>query len=296
MTDTTSSKGWEAEGKSPAEIESDIERTRERMSEEIDAIGEKFSPGHIKQRAREAVTDAKEAVVEKVQEASGEVGRKAKQMGSGLVDLVRENPLPAAAAGISLYWLFSRRKGSDGYSRSYGRTRGSIGRYDYGARSISGRGSYESGSEEESGSGKLGSAKEKVQEWTSEAGDKMQEWKSEASDKAHELGRQARRATSKLEDFFEQSPLITAAGVVVLGAVIGASIPSTEKENELMGGVRDDLVDRVEEVAGQARETLKEKMSEPGGQGQRSTQPGTPAYTAPTQQAGGMGSQPVRTE
>ena len=268
--------------KSPEEIESDIERTRERMTEDIDAIGEKFSPEHLKQRAREAVTDAKEAVVEKVQEATGEVGRKAKEMGSGLVDLIRENPLPAAVAGVSLYWLFSRRN-STRFSSSQGRTRGSIGRYSYRTRGIGGgRGGASEWSSDEEGeglSGKMESAKEKMQEWTSEAGEKV-----------HELGQQARRATNRLEDFFEDSPLIAAAGVTVLGAIIGASIPVTEKENELMGPARDDLVHKVSEAAGQAKDTIQEKLSE-AGQGQSRGQGQSSGQRSGGQDAGRFGSQ-----
>ena len=285
-------EGWEAEGKSPAQIESDIEKTRERMTEDIDAIGEKLSPEHLKQRAREAVTDAKEAVVEKVQEATGEVGRKARQMGSGLMDLVRENPLPAAVAGVSLYWLFSRRKNT---GKQQLRSSGSIGRYPYGSKSYGGWDENEA----EGFSGKMEGAKEKVQEWTSEAGEKV-----------HELGSQARRAGNKLEDFFDNSPLISAAGIMVLGAAIGASIPVTEKENELMGTVRDDLVDKVSEVASQAKDTIQDKMSESGqsqsrGQGQtsgprfggqdagRST---SQTQRPQGQQMSGTGSQPGGTE
>jgi ElaB/YqjD/DUF883 family membrane-anchored ribosome-binding protein len=271
--------------KSPEEIESDIERTRERMTEDIDAIGEKFSPEHIKQRAREAVTDAKEAVVEKVQEATGEVGRKAKEMGSGLMDLIRENPLPAAVAGVSLYWLFSRRS-SNRFSSSQGRTRGSIGRYSYGIGGGRG-GASEWSSDEETGeglSGKMESAKEKMQEWTSEAGEKV-----------HELGQQARRATNKLEDFFEDSPLIAAAGVTVLGAIIGASIPVTEKENELMGAARDDLVHKVSEAAGQAKDTIQEKLSE-AGQGQNRGQGQSSGQRSGGPDAGRFSSQSQRSE
>jgi len=280
------------------------------MSEDIGAIGEKLSPEHIKQRAREAVTDAKEAVVEKVQEATGEVGRKAKEMGTGLMDLIRDNPLPAAVAGVSLYWLFSRRGTSNRYSSSQGRTRGSIGRYSYGSRGMSGRGGdgeWSYGEEGREGlSGKMENAKEKMQEWTSGAGEKMQEWTSEAGEKMQELGQQARRATNKLEDLFEDSPLIAAAGVTVLGAIIGASIPVTEKENELMGTVRDDLVDKVSEVAGQAKDTIQNKLSEATqgqGRGQSSGQPGSGQQSGQSggqrsggQDAGRSGSQGQRSE
>src|SRR5687768_9150485 len=92
-SDLPGSGEWNSEGRSPSEIERDIEQTRKRMTEDIDAIGEKFSPEHLKQRAKEAVRSAQEAVVEKVEEVTGDVGRKTKEMSSGLVEVVRENPI-----------------------------------------------------------------------------------------------------------------------------------------------------------------------------------------------------------
>ena len=43
--------------RSPAEIELEIERTRERMSSNLDELGERLRPAYLKRRAKDAVAD-----------------------------------------------------------------------------------------------------------------------------------------------------------------------------------------------------------------------------------------------
>jgi len=94
-----------ADQRSPEEIEWEIERTRERMSSNIDALGDKLSRDHLKQQA-------KEAIAEKAHDVVSSVGDQARQTGSRLVDLITENPLPVAAAGLGAISLFTLRRGS----------------------------------------------------------------------------------------------------------------------------------------------------------------------------------------
>jgi hypothetical protein len=85
--------------RNPAEIESEIRRTRDRMGEEIEAIGEKLSPGRITQRAKQAVS------------------RKTRETGRGLWRTARENPVPTAlvALGVSML-LRTRNKHRDAWN------------------------------------------------------------------------------------------------------------------------------------------------------------------------------------
>jgi hypothetical protein len=89
-----------ADQRSPEEIEWEIERTRERMSSNIDALGDKLSRDHLKQQA-------KEAIAEKAHDVVSSVGDQARQTGSRLVDLITENPLPVAAAGLGALCFFT---------------------------------------------------------------------------------------------------------------------------------------------------------------------------------------------
>jgi hypothetical protein len=85
----------------------EIERTRADMSETVDAIQERLSPESLKEQAKDRV---KEATVGKAQDA-----------GSGIVDTIRANPLPAALTGIGLGWLImnaSKQSSAQGSSSS----------------------------------------------------------------------------------------------------------------------------------------------------------------------------------
>jgi hypothetical protein len=202
------------ESRRTAEIESDIERTRNRMGEGIDAIGEKLRPERLKQQAKQAVS------------------RKTREAGASLWRTAKENPVPTAIVALGLTLLMkarSKQHNGDGYAR---------------------QGMYE----EEGGEG----VKEKAQELAGRAGEKV-------SHVAHGAAEKAKNTGVTLKSFFEDNPVIAGAGVVVLGAAIGALLPGTEKENRIMGPARDELVREAKNVATQAQETVKEKLSEQGG-------------------------------
>jgi len=103
-----------SEARSPQEIEHEIERTRERMSSNIDALGDKLSRDHLKQQA-------KEAIAEKAHDVVSSVGDQARQTGSRLVDLIVENPLPVAAAGLGALCFFTLRRNRRNQARKRAR-------------------------------------------------------------------------------------------------------------------------------------------------------------------------------
>lgn len=78
------------------EIEREIERTRERMTRNIDALGNRLSPQNLKAQAKDAITE------------------KAQRTGSRIVELVRRNPLPFAAVGLGAIWLLARGRRGKG--------------------------------------------------------------------------------------------------------------------------------------------------------------------------------------
>jgi len=71
----------------PDDIESEIRRTRERMGDEVAAIGDRLRPARIKQRATEAV----------------------KRKGANLFRTAKENPVPTAIVALGLTLLFRAR-------------------------------------------------------------------------------------------------------------------------------------------------------------------------------------------
>ena len=83
------------DGPNPEVLEDEIERSRERISSDLDQLSERLKPRHIKERAQDALEDK---------------GRRAARR---LIEVIRSNPVPAAvgAAVTGLLLLVRARRG-----------------------------------------------------------------------------------------------------------------------------------------------------------------------------------------
>ncbi len=251
--------GAESRGdKSPEAIEREIGETRARMSQNIDELGDRLSPDNLKHEAKTAIKNV-------AQDAVSNVGEQARRTGSRLVDVIRENPLPVIAVGAGVTWLLTQRSNSDVSGNR-------MARYSYtGAERRQGD-SWQEGSGIK---GRVGGAVSGVKDSVSEAASGIKgragelandvgELKTRAQERAGELGGQARRQTQRvktnLEHAANENPLIVAIGATVVGLAIGLLLPGTERENEMMGPARDQLMDRAEKTA----ERVKDAAAEAG--------------------------------
>ena len=234
--------------RSPQEIEREIERTRERMSNNIDALGDKLSPDHLKQQA-------KEAIAEKAHDVVSNVGDQARQTGSRLVDFISENPLPVAAVGLGAIWLFTLRKGSRSdvsgdrmarFAYTGPERRGPDGRPSLGRRLAD----------------QVDSVRHTVGDAASQAGERAGELKERVQERAGELSRAARErgrdARGGLQAMMRDNPLAVAAAAAVIGLALGMLLPETEPERKMMGSTRDQLVDRVQSTASRVKDAAVE--------------------------------------
>jgi len=75
----------------------------------------------VRDAAREVTTDAKDAAwdatVGRAENAVSTVGETARGAGAIVIETIKQNPIPAALAGLSLYWLYRSRSGGQ---TSYG--------------------------------------------------------------------------------------------------------------------------------------------------------------------------------
>ena len=78
------------------------------------------------------------------------------------------------------------------------------------------------------------------------------------SDAATGIARSGRSASRAFADFGRQQPLIVAATGLVLGAIIGALLPSTQIEDELVGETSDAAKERLRAMAGEQYEKAKD--------------------------------------
>jgi ElaB/YqjD/DUF883 family membrane-anchored ribosome-binding protein len=106
----------------PDAIRADIQQTRERMSHTVENIGERLNPDRLKAQLKSTLDEKKAELKSNIHDAT--IG-KAEQMARvaydrveetrhGIIENIRENPVPAAMVGIGLGWLFlSGRRNED---------------------------------------------------------------------------------------------------------------------------------------------------------------------------------------
>lgn len=282
-------------------IRRDIEQTRAEMSETIDAIQRKLDPEVLKEKAKERFVEAKDHVKEEVREATvGKVqhmvqraGRDVREARTTVMDTIRENPIPAAMVAGGLAWLImggrkqvqERRGGGYDNRRAYATPRYIEDDYDvYGDYEFGAVGSGYEGARE----GRVDRVKGRVQDVAGAASAKAHEVTDKVTDKASELahrtrdeasdladrarreardlrfraGSEARRMERTFERTYRENPIGIGLAALAIGSIVGAALPRTRREDELLGRTRDKLMSRARDVAGEAVEKVKETADE----------------------------------
>lgn len=281
-------------------IRDDIAQTRAEMSRTVGAIEERLSPAHIKEQIadvkenlldqindakdnlkadlkneiREAKSAVRDATVGRVENMVSDVRDTVSETGTSIVDTIRENPVPAALVAVGLGWLLM----SGGSSRRVRRERRLVTGYDQDYRYA-----YE-----RNRSRGVRRALEKAEARVADVGQKAKEGASHLADEAgavvHDVGERAahlandaamtgrrvirdastsaRRYEASLESTMRDNPLVVGAIAVAVGAAIGLALPSTEKEDELLGEAKDRLLEGAKSVAGEALHQVEAKVDE----------------------------------
>jgi ElaB/YqjD/DUF883 family membrane-anchored ribosome-binding protein len=196
---------------------------------------------------------------------------------SGLAQTVRDNPIPAALTGagiVGLAWLIAGGRSQDsgtgtGQQSLPEATYGEPYRQEYPYGSPTGYDYGDSGSEQ----GRVGRSAEQARQRAGEMSGQARERMSQAGDRTREqAGRaqaqaqeQAQRAQGGFERALQENPLAVGIAAIGIGAAVGLAIPSTAKENELMGETRDKLANRaqrqVQEASQRAQRVAQEARS-----------------------------------
>jgi ElaB/YqjD/DUF883 family membrane-anchored ribosome-binding protein len=206
-----------------AEIRAEIEQTRAQMSDTIDTLQERLAPQTLVEQAKdtaaeaasEAVANAKDAVKEatigRAEQVVSNVTDTARETGSSFMDTIRENPLPAALAGIGLGWLWMKRRQPRGQTR-YARNDPST-TYDW---EYDRRGRYAPGGQSES-------PMDQARHTASEVAEQMRESAGQVASHTGELGSAAgeriQATGTSVWDTVRRNPLpsaMTAVGIAWL--------------------------------------------------------------------------------
>ena len=104
------------DGKSPDELERDIEETRERISQEMGELGYKLGPEGLRDSAGSALKDTQDTVVSVTEQLRKGVVESSDSIGGRVATFIKQNPVPATLFGIGLAWLLKQGQESGGHS------------------------------------------------------------------------------------------------------------------------------------------------------------------------------------
>lgn len=216
-----------ANGSSIQDIERGIDRDRSHFSETLSALEKKLSPGQL------------------VDQALHYAKRNGGDFSDNLVKSVANNPIPTILTGVGMAWMALNQNSSPSESHAPGRSNGA------------------------GWSEKMTQAKDKAKGYEGQfsdsahqAGDKAYDMANEARHSAQELGtrgkQQWQRTSQQAVHFFEENPLAIGAAAVAIGALIGAALPLTSREKELLGHKGEEMVHDVQATAESAKDTATE--------------------------------------
>ena len=231
------------------EIRAEISHTRDELAETVNAIQDRLRPSNIASEAADSVKSA-------VRHAAHEVGN------SDTVTYVRANPIPTMMVGIGLAgvaWLALAGRQDDGYRGRYGRdSRSWRSGPDYRsgyrdddrrfAETGGGAYPYETAGEYTPGLA-YGSSDATGGAWQRDA-TRDQSWNVRSQRPAYAASARSmtRSAQSGLRRTWDDNPLVIGAASLIVGAIVGLSVPETEQEHRLMGETRDAMVESVQET------------------------------------------------
>jgi Protein of unknown function (DUF3618) len=240
------------------QIQGDIERTRAAMGETLESIRHKLSPGELFEQALDYF------------KSSGP-----SQFTSNLGDTVKNNPLPVTLIGLGIGWLMmSGSRDTD--TPPTGDTASGIGqRVSAASSSVADRaGQMMQGARE-----RAGAARERIGEMTHGArehsgetrermGEAAQHARNRMGDAAGHLRYQVRSQSVRGRDTFnylrDEQPLILGVLGFALGAAIGAGLPATRREDELMGEIRDEYIHKAREMGEEQLDKAKQVVAAAG--------------------------------
>ena len=246
------------------ELQAEIADTREEMSETIEAIQDRLRPGNVVSQATETV---KENVRERVRGLTDNAGERANVM----MREVKHNAVPALMIGAGVAWMLmdrsrhqrsqqwdTRQRGWSPYTRSGRRTYGEYGR-DYETNYVAaGTGFDMDDDDAEYSDIDYRNTYGQRRGLTSDVSHRASHMMSDAKDRWQ---RTTRSTTNGLQRLMRDNPLLVGAAAVLVGAAVGAALPETERENEIMGETRDNMVNQAQEMAQNAASTVKEVAS-----------------------------------
>lgn len=209
------------------ELRANIVETRERLAAEVEEVGDRLTPGHAKEVAKEKILEAKDQAIETARDGAIRAGRT-------FADTVRDNPIPTAMVAVGAGWLLYETFGPKRKVERVARDAAS-----------SARGAVADTADV---------ARAKLERAGSVAGDKAALVRDRASELVDEGRYQAQRGWVRTQDAYDAQPLAFGAAALVAGIGLGMLMPSTRREDELLGERRQQVIDRTKHLGEEAKQ------------------------------------------
>jgi uncharacterized protein YjbJ (UPF0337 family) len=255
-----------AADKAPEQIQQEIEQTRSSMTSKLSALEQKLSPRQV---ASDLFDMARERIV-----GTGNGS-------TGMIDIIKQNPIPVALIGIGLGWLvFSGRSRQDSGrnyagSEAYGQDDRDQ-RRDYGGPAtgtfstsrLRGQAADAAGKARDYAGDVAGRARDYASSAYQQARDTAGSTYSQVGERAGAYYGQARgiagSAYSRVEGTMQENPLLVGGAGLAIGAAIGAILPLTSQEREYLGEAGGQLVEQANEMGREAWTRARETAEAAG--------------------------------
>jgi ElaB/YqjD/DUF883 family membrane-anchored ribosome-binding protein len=224
----------------------EIEQTRSEMTGTVEELGDRLDPKTIADRTTEKVREATIGKVEsKVDDMTNaastlasNAGETVQQTGSGVIETIKRNPVPAALAGFGLGWLVlnrqSGRTSSSEWSRSGAAWTGQTDRRGFSDSNLGGGVNPAEKIDEVTGK-----AKRTAQDVASTVGET-------ASEAATTVKSSASSVATTAQSALESNPLAVGAIALAVGTAVGLALPASQAEKRVMGQAGSQLIDKAE--------------------------------------------------
>ena len=242
-TDTHSRLDAESQ-KDPATLEREIDQQRDSINDIVNALESRLSPGELLDKA---MTYAK-----------GNGGEFMNNLGS----TIKANPVPTLLTSVGLMWMMMGQNRSQPYTNAGMSSTGIVDSLRDKASGLSDTLHDKANSMSGAVHDKTDSMrtqtqgfKDKAADMRSSTSDSMSSARQTVSEKAQTASETMRNQTAKAKSGFqymlEEQPLALGAIGIAVGALLGATLPATERENRLMGKTSDRITDKVKMKAEQ---------------------------------------------
>lgn len=263
-----------------SEVKAEYEQAKEKVSEELQ---------NAKQKVSEEISEAKhamrEATIGKVEHMVQNAHDTVVDTKNSMIDTIKANPIPSALIGAGVAWMLFGRKSSRSASRPQlveGMQNRSI--YEEGNRGLLETVGATASKAGHSVSSAVSGAAHQVGDFATHSGQSVVAFTHDAVDSVGRVAHAASDRTAQLAhrvgdgsaaiaratkdgavdlqrrtaNGYRSNPMAFGAAVLAVGAAIGLAIPASRREDEVMGAVRDGLLEKAENMAHDALEKVED--------------------------------------